>query len=728
METQHNRSLKKLVSDQGGEFLNSHFQQLANKCGFVHSFSPAYTPKHNGFAERANRTILEKTRCILNATNLPNSYWAETVSTATLLSNSVPTPSRHNHSPHTLWTGLPLRIKKKILISRHVSFNESVFPQLKHQSNDQLPLSLPWEALDKSLPEHQPLPNLTPDTQELVDEPQVSVNQDKSTMVDETRLADDAAPACPDSEPNRQPIRIKVIGPRHPTLVSSTINPDNILSYPRQAGALLTTLDDTPNTYSKAISSPSKEVWLEAINKELLSMEKLNGFTQTPGVDFDKTYSPTGRLNSLHTLIAFSASNGLLFHQIDVKSAFLNAPLAESVYLGIPQGLRSNKQKYCLRLKKVIYGLRQAPLAWYECLKGWLSTTGFKSCTLDPCVFYCRTGSPLWLYVHVDDIAIFGREVESFKCQIAAEFDMKDIGPADLMLGVKITQGDEGITLDQQHFSESLLELYGMRSRKLTSTPLIPNCHLGPATTDKVDKFKALGINYCRAIGSINYLSTATCPDLSFAVSTLSQFLENPGINHWHRFLHVLRYLNGSQDVGLSYGRKGRPGFVAYSDADWGNCLLTRRSVTGYLPCFNQCLVVWKTREQPTASLSIAEAKYKSLCDLTSELLWLSQWCQEAEPALFDLPIPIHEDNQACINTANGNSNVNAKRMKHVDIQLHFVKECIKLDKIRLVYTPTVDMLADFLTKSVPKALLTQALAALGLSSLGVRRGAKNQL
>ncbi|MBW0487020.1 hypothetical protein O181_026735 [Austropuccinia psidii MF-1] len=94
----------------------------------------------------------------------------------------------------------------------------------------------------------------------------------------------------------------------------------------------------------------------------------------------------------------------------------------------------------------------------------------------------------------------------------------------------------------------------------------------------------------------------------------------------------------------------------------------------------------------------MAEAEYKSLCDLTSELLWLSQWCQEAGLASFDLPIPIHKDNQACINMANGNSNVNAKRMKHVDIQLHFVKECIKLDKICLVYTPTVDMLADFLT------------------------------
>ncbi|MBW0569436.1 hypothetical protein O181_109151 [Austropuccinia psidii MF-1] len=297
----------------------------------------------------------------------------------------------------------------------NVSFNELVFPQLKHQRNDLLPLNLTWEALDEPLPEPQPFPvyNLTADTQELIDEPQVSITQGnppRPATVDEIQLADDPALACPNSEPNCLPICIKVIGARHLTLISSTTNPEKISSYPRGEGELLITLDDTPNTYNKAISGTSKEVWLEAINKELLSMEKLNvwdivevdptyklvgttwvfktkrnhlnqvvehkaqlcaqGFTQTPGINFEKTYSPTGRLNSLCTLIAFLASNGLLFHQINVKSTFVNAPLFESIYLGIPQGLRSDKQKYCLHLKKAIYGLRQAPLAWYKHLKG----------------------------------------------------------------------------------------------------------------------------------------------------------------------------------------------------------------------------------------------------------------------------------------------------------------------------------------------------------------------
>ncbi|MBW0478834.1 hypothetical protein O181_018549, partial [Austropuccinia psidii MF-1] len=112
MENKHDRTIKKLVSDRGGEFLNNQFKELANSCGFQHIFSPSYTPQHNGFAERANRTILEKAKCLLNSSNLPKPYWAEAIDTATFLSNLIPTPSRHNKSPYMLWTKFPPRIKK----------------------------------------------------------------------------------------------------------------------------------------------------------------------------------------------------------------------------------------------------------------------------------------------------------------------------------------------------------------------------------------------------------------------------------------------------------------------------------------------------------------------------------------------------------------------------------------------------------------------------------------
>ncbi|MBW0541233.1 hypothetical protein O181_080948 [Austropuccinia psidii MF-1] len=262
----------------------------------------------------------------------------------------------------------------------------------------------------------------------------------------------------------------------------------------------------------------------------------------------------------------------------------------------------------------------------------------------------------------------------------------------------------------------------------LVSTPLVPNSHLLPATLQEMAEFASLVISYWSAIGSINFLSTAIRPDLSFAVSTLSQFLDNPSIKHWQAFLHILCYLNGSQDLGLVYGGKEQCGISSYSDSNWGNCQFTQQSITGYLSCFNQCLVVWKTWEQPTVSLSTAKAEYKSLCDLTSELLWLAQWCLESGISLCLYLIPVHEDNQGGINIANRDSNVNRRRMKHFDMQLHFVKKAVKLGQIQLQYTPSKDMLAYFLTKSVPKPVLPHALDSLGVLSLGVRGGVKNQI
>ncbi|MBW0500821.1 hypothetical protein O181_040536 [Austropuccinia psidii MF-1] len=194
-------------------------------------------------------------------------------------------------------------------------------------------------------------------------------------------------------------------------------------------------------------------------------------------------------------------------------------------------------------------------------------------------------------------MVLFGRNTQPFKEKISREFSIKDIGPADLLLGVKIHQLKEGITLDQQHFVESLLDAYGMRNCKAISTPLIPNKHLLAATEDKKKAFNEMKVNFRSAVGSINYLSSVTQPDL----------------------LHA--------EIGLYYKRQTTPSLVAFSDADWGNCQTTHCSTSGFLAQLHGCLVFWKTRKQPLVSISTAEEEYKSLCYLTSELLCFQQFC-----------------------------------------------------------------------------------------------------
>ncbi|MBW0466267.1 hypothetical protein O181_005982 [Austropuccinia psidii MF-1] len=803
-----------VVSDRGGEFVNEKFKNLAEVNGFTHILSPPETPQHDGFAERANRTIIEKARCLLNSSNLPKRYWAEAVRTATFLSNLIPTPSRSNHIPYAIWRGLPPRIKRlqvfgcraiisipksqqdwkfnavgaegvllgyandntaycilrlsdlKVVISKHVKFEESIFPCIQAPSLRDEAWIVPW---NNQLESTELVDEFRQSDHSFVDEVQTNdllhSVEDSSRLVDEAQESSSSAAAVEIPVPVNHP-RIKVIGSRHPTLIKGSIDGGNILPYHRRPKTLFNALVKLPRTFSQAVKSSDKESWQAAIDKELSLMNRLHvwdivdllpdyklvgttwvfrikkdhlnnvteykarlcaqGFTQTPGVDFKKTYAPTGRLNSLRCFISYASSRGLKFHQIDIRSAFLNAPLSEVVYLSVPQGLDLDKRASCLRLNKAIYGLKQAPLAWYQRLKQWLLQAGFSACVLDSCVFYRSKDTMTWLYIHVDDITIFGEDVSSFIKEISDEFDIKDMGPADLMLGIRVVHGYRFISLDQSHFTDSLLDLYGLSHCKRVSTPLEPNVHLQPASDEEVEKFLSLGINYRSAIGSISYLSTATRPDLSHTVSSLSQFLERPGICHWNGFLHVLRYLKGTQNAGLVYSQGLENEVRGYSDADWGNCRTTRRSVTGFLALFAGNLVLWKTRKQPTVSISTAKAEYKALCDLVSELLWLWQWSRECHLLPLDSAIPVHEDNQSCINTANGDCNLNNRRMKHVDIQLHFIKEAVRDSIINIIYTPTSLMLADFLTKSVCRPILSWSMDSLRIVELGVRGDVEN--
>ncbi|MBW0534368.1 hypothetical protein O181_074083 [Austropuccinia psidii MF-1] len=439
------------------------------------------------------------------------------------------------------------------------------------------------------------------------------------------------------------------------------------------------------------------------------------GFSQTQGSDLSKTFAPTGRLNTLRKLISFAVSRKLIFEQLDIKSASLNAPLEEEVYLTIPQGLDSDKRRKCLKFKKAIYCLKQAPLAWYKHLSLWLLSIGLKISKSDACVFFSEGEDPIWLFLHVDDIGIFGKNLSNFKNKIEKEFQTKILGKASLMLGIKIIHDTNSITLSQGHYINSLLDLYGMKNCKPVGTPLIPNSHLNAASQEERNTFEELEVNYHSAVGSLSYLSSATQPDLSYSISALSQFFEKPGIKHWNAFLHVLKYLKGTKNVGLTYSGDNCEALVAYCDADWGNCRITRQSVMGYLIKLFNNLVIWKTRKQPTVSLSSAEAECKSLTDLGSELIWFKHFCKEVNIFDEDSAIIVHEDNQGCINTANSDSNTNARRMKHLDIQLHFIWEMIKENKIKLLYTPSRSILADFLTKSVCRPALKRAMQSLKL-------------
>ena len=204
-------------------------------------------------------------------------------------------------------------------------------------------------------------------------------------------------------------------------------------------------------------------------------------------------------------------------------------------------------------------------------------------------------------------------------------------------------------------------------------------------------------VPYREAIGSLMYVAVATRPDISFAVSTLSQFLENPGEVHWEAVKHVFRYLKGTRDHALTYGTE-KQDLHGYTDAD-GASQEHRRAISGHAFIIDGGAVSWSSRKQELVTLSTAEAEYVAATHAAKECIWLRRLTGELFPSLTTTTT-LFCDNQAALKLMQDN-NYHA-RTKHIDIRFHFICEVIANGTINMVYCPTDNMTADILTKALP--------------------------
>ena len=432
------------------------------------------------------------------------------------------------------------------------------------------------------------------------------------------------------------------------------------------------------------------------------------GYSQKMGVDYGETFSPTANLTSVRVLMQKAAQENLILHQMDVKTAYLNAPIDCEIYMEQPEGYEvksSSQEKLVCKLERSLYGLKQSGRNWNKVLHEHLSKIHFVQNEADNCVYTRETKhDKVIMVIWVDDLIIAASDenaLKSVKEMLASRFQMKDLGKLKHFLGIDFVQSDNCVKMSQAKYVDKILERFQMEDCKPRSTPCEQKLNYSENADMMIDVRK-----YREAVGSLIYLTVCTRPDLSFIVSKLSQYFSEPTEEQWVTVKHVLRYLKGTVDKELCYKKCEALGIQAYSDADWA-ADNDRRSTTGYCVSLSKdgTLVSWKTKKQPTVALSTCEAEYMALAATIQECFYLKQLLDGLDKHEYAIPM-VYEDNQGTIALAR--NPVNRQRCKHIDIKYHFIRSTVNEGYVMLVYCPTEDMVADIMTKPVTKFKLVK--------------------
>ncbi|KAJ0762639.1 putative RNA-directed DNA polymerase [Helianthus annuus] len=368
--------------------------------------------------------------------------------------------------------------------------------------------------------------------------------------------------------------------------------------------------------------------------------------------------------------------------------------------MSLPEGYFSQNESKMRKLTKSLYGLKQAPRMWNEKLVGVLLELGFNQSKSDYSLFVKSINSALIiLLVYVDDIIVTGNdanEINNVKELLKSKFMIKDLGLLKYFIGIEVIRSQFGICLSQRKYCMELLTEFGLSGCKPVNTPI--GQHFAVMNFCKKDESVLTNITgYQRLVGKLIYLYH-TRPDISHSVQFLSQFMHKPTNSHMQLALRVLRYLKRSPGKGILLSKGTSFHLTAFADSDWGKCLDSRRSVTGFCIFLGNSLVSWKSKKHGTVSRSSAEAEYRAMCATTCEIMWLLNILKELKVPI-NLPIELFCDNTAAISIAA--NPVFHDRTKHFEIDLFFLREKISARIIKTVATESNKQLADVFTKGL---------------------------
>nr|KYP32045.1 Retrovirus-related Pol polyprotein from transposon TNT 1-94 [Cajanus cajan] len=690
VERQSEQKLKTLRTDGGGEYNSAEWEDYCNKEGLIHEVIAPYTPQHNGTAERENRTILNMARSMLKTKKLPKMFWGEAVSTAVYILNRCPTRRLDEITPEEAWSGLKpnvshLRIFGSICYKHVPDVNRR-----KLDDRGEKLILLGYHSTG-AYRVYNPLTQKMMLSRDLkIDETQQWDWNDRSDNLGRQTIMhlDEDVEQQPEAEiqNGKRPQRMRQ-------------SPQRLSDYEVFSDSQVTTEGDLVHMALLAEMEPKLTplpMGKKAITVRWVYKVKLNskgevakykarlvakGFLQRQGLDYDEVFAPVARLETIRLVVSMASYHCWPIHQMDVKSAFLNGPLEEEVFVSQPPGFEiKGKEKQVYRLHKALYGLKQAPRAWNKRIDSFLLQLGFVKCTTEYGVYTkgLNMTDLLIVCLYVDDLLVTGSKAKEIKYtrDVLERFQMLNCNPVS-------TPVDTGNTLDKSE---------------------------GDQMVDKT--------LYRQMVGSLRYVCN-TRPDIAYGVGLVSRYMETPKQSHLLAVKRLLRYVKGTIGYGLMFPNKfssPNHNMVGYSDADWCGDKADRKSTTGYVFMLGDAPISWCSRKQSVVALSSCEAEYIAASMGACQALWLETLLEELKTETEEGML-LMVDNKSAINLAK--NPVAHGRSKHIETRFHFLRDQISKRKLKLEFCRSESQIADILTKPLKKESFEELRDKLGVKYIG---------
>ena len=430
------------------------------------------------------------------------------------------------------------------------------------------------------------------------------------------------------------------------------------------------------------------------------------------------TFAATLASRIFRTMMALMAAWDLESRQYDTVNAFANSKIDEPTYTRTPDGWEGNDDVILLLLQ-ALYGLKQSPALWFRMLSKTLRDLGLQQVTEVECLF---VNEFMILFFFVDDIAViydrkFTRQVDEFQAKLLNTYEMRYLGEVQWFLGLRVVRDRKlrQLRLHQDSYIDKMVHKFNVQvSGRQVKTPMDYSTALtknaGKATAQQIYAYQQL-------VGSINFSSITTRPDIAFACSKLSEFLTNPSEEHQKAADRVLQYLGQTKYYAIVFDAQivnPQNVFIASSDAAFADDPDTRRSSYGYGFKLLNGMVDWKSSKQKSVTTSSTEAELHAMSATAKEQLWWARFFEEInlDPGHI---VEIECDNMQTIRILTSDNSQFSTKLRHVDVHRHWLRQEIQAGRIHIKWSSTTSILSDGLTKALPPQKHQEFVKLLGL-------------